>query len=198
MIMNPLRNGFNYLKMEFGKNKKTISNSSNMEEPMSAKNNETSKFQRLPFLLVLLLVSCVSSDSKTISKSATGNFDWLLGDWIRTNDEAGRTTYEIWNKQSNTLYNGIGLTINSEGDTVFREDLKLLPAREEWLLEVTGVNESPTRFNMVDMGAANFKVKNLENEFPKYIEYMKDGKHLKAKVYNDDGNVIDFEFRKIN
>jgi len=90
----------------------------------------------------------------------------------------------------------LGITINSEGDTVFREDLKLLPIDKEWVLEVTGVNESPTIFNVIEKGAQNFKVQNLENEFPKYIEYNTEGEMLNAQVYNDSSNIIKFEFRK--
>ena len=34
------------------------------------------------------------------------NFDWLIGSWIRNNDEEGNITYEHWDKKSNTGYTG--------------------------------------------------------------------------------------------
>ncbi|MFT4568643.1 MAG: hypothetical protein ACI9FN_003612 [Saprospiraceae bacterium] len=124
------------------------------------------------------------------------NLDWLLGDWIRTNDEEGSTTYEIWNKNSDMLYTGIGVSIASNGDTIFREDLKIISMNDHWVFEVSGVNESPTPFTFQETEVQSFSVYNRKNEFPKFIKYWRDGSQLKAKVYNDNSNVIDFSFNK--
>ncbi len=158
---------------------------------------KTLEVQLVIFLCTLIGISCAtSSNSKISNQKSQINLDWLLGDWIRTNDEEGRTTYELWTKNSNEQYAGIGVTIASNGDTVFREDLKVISIDEQWVLEVRGVNEAPTLFTFKETGAQNLSVQNLENEFPKYIEYWRDGSQLKAKVYNDENEFIEFAFAK--
>lgn len=145
----------------------------------------------------LLNNSCTtSSNSKMVNNHSIINLDWLLGDWIRTNDEEGSTTYEIWNKNSDMLYTGIGVSIASNGDTIFREDLKIISMNDHWVFEVSGVNESPTPFTFQETEVQSFSVYNRKNEFPKFIKYWRDGSQLKAKVYNDNSNVIDFSFNK--
>lgn len=150
------------------------------------------------YISVLILSSCASSSPTLRPHSDTKiKIEWLLGNWIRSNELDGRITYEYWNKESDHLYTGLGITIASSGDTIFREDLNIIPILNRWALIVTGVNESPTRFLIEEMSANSFKVQNLENEFPKYIEYSKAGALLKAKVYNDEENMINFDFKKL-
>ena len=152
----------------------------------------------LLFFLCTLICSSCTSKSKIANSQHPINLDWIVGDWIRTNDTEGLTTYELWNKNSDAQYAGIGLTIASNGDTVFREDLKIIPIEDNWVLEVSGVNEAPTLFPFQETGIKNFSVQNLENEFPKFIKYWREGSQLKAKVYNDESDTIDFAFRKAN
>ena len=45
------------------------------------------------------------------------NFDWLVGDWIRTNGKASEQTYEQWQKISAEKYEGLGFTLVKK-DTV--------------------------------------------------------------------------------
>jgi len=63
----------------------------------------------LAFVLILVLFSCTqnspsSQSSETtapaIAESASQNFDWILGAWLRTNDDEGEQTYENWKKVS--------------------------------------------------------------------------------------------------
>ena len=109
------------------------------------------------------------------------DFDWLLGDWLRSNDTAGKTTFEKWYKKSDQEYQGIGYTLEKQ-DTVFKENLRLVPLNNQWHLEVTGVNESPTYFVVTNRTATSFISENPDNEFPKIIKYDLVGDSLKAEV----------------
>ncbi|HKJ49426.1 MAG TPA: DUF6265 family protein [Christiangramia sp.] len=66
----------------------------------------------------------------------TENFDWLVGNWIRTNGKKESTTTEVWEKSSGNLYIGTGLT-KKNNEIVFRENLRLLKKGSNWIYEVT-------------------------------------------------------------
>ncbi len=48
-------------------------------------------------IALIILASC---------NTGQDNFDWLLGDWQRSNEKAGMETYESWKKISSTEYLG--------------------------------------------------------------------------------------------
>lgn len=129
-----------------------------------------------PLLILLSLTSC--SNNK--------NFDWLLGDWIRTNEEAGRTTYESWTKISDSEYRSNGFTL-AEKDTIWKEELSLVKKNNEWELiaDIYG-EEGPVPFKVTEIENGRFKCENKENSFPEVIIYFKDGEKLKAIISADD------------
>ena len=140
---------------------------------------------KIPALLLLLLISFSCSSE---------NFDWLIGTWERTNDEEGYRTYENWTKNSLTEYLGWGCTLQ-DGDTVFKENLRLIKADGEWNLEVTGVNENPTLFLLVNRKDNGFICENKLNDFPKLIEYSGQDSLLTAKI-SDGDTEISFHFKR--
>ncbi len=112
-------------------------------------------------------------------------FDWLVGNWQRTNDAEGKETYEQWQSLSATQYQGLGFTLEA-GDTVFKEDLLLVQREGNWYFEVRGVNEKATIFPLTQMDSISFQCENPENEFPKIIHYSREGAGLKAVISADD------------
>lgn len=137
-------------------------------------------------LLILLFVSCNSSQE--------AQFDWLLGNWERTNDTKGNKTYEYWTKKSNTEYIGLGCTLK-EKDTVFKENIHLIKDKEQWVFKVIGVNETPTLFSITSLNKTSFTCENPENEFPKKIIYSSENGNLKA-VISAGETQIPFLFKK--
>ncbi len=125
---------------------------------------------------------------------SSGEFDWLTGDWKRTNDQEGRETFEYWTKSSDTVYRGRGFTLRDH-DTAFMEHLKLYKLAGEWIFEVTGVNELPTLFLLEHHSDQSFRCGNPDNEFPKHIEYSLQDNLLYAKI-SGGGNDILFTFEK--
>ena len=143
-------------------------------------------------LVVFLLIACISCGQE----NTTPNLDWILGNWQRTNDNKDKQTFEHWEKISNQEYVGLGFTLQGK-DTVFKENMKLLPIEGVWNLEVTGVNEKPTLFYFTKQNENSFVCENPNNEFPKKIEYHFFDKKLKAKVSAGEMEVA-FDFEKIN
>lgn len=95
----------------------------------------------LAAIVILFMSNCTSTTNKEskvnkseISKS-TENFDWLLGSWKRNNEEAGKSTFEIWKKTNSYEYIGLGYTMQN-GDTIKQEKIKLIKLNGKWNLEV--------------------------------------------------------------
>lgn len=138
-------------------------------------------------LIIIVLSSC--------NKTEETQFDWLLGNWERTNNSEGNKTYEYWTKKSNTKYIGFGCTLKNK-DTVFKERIQLIKENEQWVFKVTGVNEVPTLFPITFLTETSFTCKNPENEFPKQIVYSIEAGNLKAVISANDAQ-IPFLFMKI-
>ena len=144
---------------------------------------------RFYFLLIITALSACNTLQET-------QFNWLLGNWERTNDSKGNKTYESWTKKSDTKYIGLGYTLKNK-DTVFKENIHLIKKKEQWVFKVIGVNETPTLFPLSNISLTSFTCNNPENEFPKQIIYSLEGKNLKA-VISADRTSIPFLFKKKN
>ncbi|MEO9952249.1 DUF6265 family protein [Nonlabens sp.] len=149
----------------------------------------------LLIVVVLLFLSCKNETRDT------SNFTWLAGSWSRVEEPGENKTYEKWIPTMNGNYNGHGFTLH-KNDTIFEEFLSIKPLSKfskgkeySWVLEVTGVNEKPTVFNIVDITVNSFTAVNLKNEFPTHINYSYNNDTLKALVSNDSLQ-IDFKFIK--
>lgn len=138
----------------------------------------------ISILIILFLVSC--SPQKD-------NLDWILGQWQRTNNAVGQKTFEQWSKKSKDIYIGLGYTLQGM-DTVFIEKLRILKIDGSWNYEVIGVNENPTYFKFSFQSDTNFVCENPDNEFPKKIEYILEGKKLIA-IISDENTEIPFYFK---
>lgn len=148
----------------------------------------------------ILIFSCNSKPKKLQQKSSPfnqkENFDWLLGKWKRINNEEGKETFENWNKLNDTVYMGIGFTLQN-GDTLSQEKIKLNKINEKWNLTVTTPKMTES---ILFAGASHttneFICKNPENDFPKVIKYWKNGQKLNASVSNSEMNIL-FEFGRL-
>lgn len=150
-------------------------------------------------LLALISVSCSQNNRRDHSQGedqgVAYNFDWLIGSWIRSNDEEGIITHEHWLKNSDTEYTGLGCSLQ-DSDTIFKENLRLILTEGDWNLEVTGVNENPTLFLLINRTVNSFVCENEYNEFPKNIEYSLDDSILLAKISDGDTEIL-FSFEKL-
>ena len=122
------------------------------------------------------------------------NFDWLLGEWTRTNGKKDLITTEAWEKTANNSYSGTGKT-KKNNETVFIENLRLIKKKDHWVYEVTGVNEDTTNFILTSFSGKSFSAENPENPFPKTIAYRLEDQKLIAET-SDDSRTIIFEFKR--
>ena len=148
----------------------------------------------------LMILSCNSRPKNQPQKNShthpIENFDWILGNWERINNEEGRKTFENWTKQNDTVYAGVGFTLPGE-DTISQEKIKLFKANEKWNLTVSLPKiTTPILFAGTSHTNSEFVCKNPENDFPKVIKYWKNGQKLNASVSNSEMNVL-FEFEKL-
>lgn len=156
-------------------------------------------------LMAVALIGCkenktqpqhVSTEGQTpVEATQEKTFDWLLGNWKRTNDKVGRSTFESWEKISETQYEGIGYTL-AQGDTLSKEHMKLQQIDGQWTLIVkTADDTEPVEFKMTELKEYSFVCVNEAHDFPTHIVYHLEGGKLHAKVSAKD-MAIDFEFVK--
>ncbi|MEN8186902.1 MAG: DUF6265 family protein [Bacteroidota bacterium] len=158
-------------------------------------------------LLILISVIILSYNScteksknetklKPEEKTLSENFDWLLGNWKRNNEEAGKETFEVWKKNNNSEYSGIGYTMQ-DNDTIKQEKIKLKKLDEKWILEVQPQDEpEPITFHMTSFNEQEFICENPELDFPNKIKYWKNGDKINASVSGSEME-IPFEFERI-
>lgn len=145
------------------------------------------EMKQLLFLLLLpLLISCNQAE----------DFDWLLGNWQRKNEQEGRQTLENWQKKSDSEYIGLGFTLQN-GDTIWQERIRLIKSDNGWNFEAIGKGEtSPTIFKLTRIEKESFVSENEQNEFPKKIYYYKNKDDLNA-IISGGGEEVLFEFKKV-
>lgn len=141
---------------------------------------------QLPVILILLLVcSCNSNKNENDTKSeatAKKNFDFLIGQWDRTNEEKGKSTFEAWKKENDSTYVGNSFTLKGK-DTIWGEDIKLSPVNGIWYMQVSMPNKKEvTMFKLIKDDKLSFICENQQNEFPKTISYQKSDQGLNAEI----------------
>lgn len=149
------------------------------------------------FLLLFTFLSCKKTDHNDINNTGSNQtqFDWLVGNWIRTNEKDGKKTFESWTKSSNSKFLGVSYTLQNN-DTIWKEDVVLRKSNNIWYFAVTGKEDkSPVLFKLSKIDDKSFVFENKKNSFPKLIQYQNIGDKFKATVSGDE-MVIHFEFEK--
>jgi len=145
----------------------------------------------------LIFVFCAILLTSCKDKEDLKNPNWLVGDWIRTNNQPDHITYETWKLNLKHNLVGIGYTLKDK-DTTFKENLSIIIKNDSLFLEVIGVNETPTLFKFIKQTDTSFVCENKSNEFPKKISYYKSNDYLNAVASNDDFKLDFFFNRKSN
>ena len=144
---------------------------------------------------VFTMCSTKQNDRKTTIQDVE-NFDWLLGNWKRTNEEKGKETFETWKKINDTEYVGIGFTIQNN-DTINQEKMKMVENNGKWVLLVKTPNEKEfIKFEVVKIEENEFECKNDSLDFPKIIKYWKNGNNINALVSGNNLK-LSFEFKQL-
>lgn len=144
----------------------------------------------------ILQTNNIDNGNSVTKTSKVENFDWLLGEWKRSNEKDGKDTFELWNKRTSSEYFGVGYTIQN-GDTISKEEMQLVMVNNKWNLIVTVPESKPVTFTGISHDKNHFICENKLNDFPHRIKYWKNGTKLSASISADDIE-IPFEFEKIN
>jgi hypothetical protein len=120
----------------------------------------------LSFLFTaVLLASC--SESAKIEE-----LKWLQGTWEGMDNNNGLVFVEVWEKGTGNSLNGKGATITPEGDTVFKETLKIeLVEGTPYYVATVPENPGPVLFKMVEADETHCIFENLDHDFPQRISY---------------------------
>lgn len=141
----------------------------------------------LALFFLVLLVACQSAE----------NFDFMLGEWEQTNEDAGKRTFETWVKQDASTYLGHSYTLQG-ADTAWQEHTMLSPIAGVWHLQVRLMGETQsTDFKVTQSGNRSFTCENPQNEFPKTIRYQRAGTELHAEI-SGGGDPVTFLFAPVN
>ena len=141
----------------------------------------------LVLLSLVLLASCKQAD----------NFDFLIGEWERANEDTGKRTFETWVRQKASTYVGHSYTLLG-ADTVWQEHLILSPIAGVWHYQVRLKGETQsTDFKVTDSDGQSFTCENPQNEFPKSIRYRKAGTELHAEI-SGGGTSVEFLFKPVS
>ena len=150
-------------------------------------------------ILLSIIVSCIKDTSQSNNPSATediNNFDWLLGDWYRVNDEVDSDTFESWKSIEKDIYSGFAYTIQNQ-DTVWQERMVLKLNEGSGHLEIFDDEEDTSViFKLTNSTKTSLVVENPTNPFPNKITYKRLGNNLEAYVYGQDME-IPFEFEPL-
>ncbi len=143
------------------------------------------------FIAAAGLLSCQTNSPQKENKQI--NFDWLLGEWVRTNETEGKQTFESWEKINDSTYHSHGYTLQGQ-DTVWQEWVEISSRNGDIYLQARMKDEAETTdFLITSLNDSSFISNNPENEFPKEIKYWMDGDILKAEISDGDMR-IPYEF----
>ena len=157
-------------------------------------------------LSIALIINLWSCQEKTNSpekedesvqevKNSKENFDWLLGDWKRLNNQPGKENFESWSKTDDLQYNGFSYTLEGT-DTVFWEKMNLIQIDKEWSFQVRMKDGGGVDFKVFNTAENSFKCANKKNDFPKVIEYLLKDDQLLATI-SADSTKVPFVFSRL-
>lgn len=149
----------------------------------------------LSFFLFTLSLSC-SAQSSSKTKSDFKSLDWIIGQWNRTNVKPGSTASESWEKISDTVFKGIGVSMKGS-DTTFVEHLRI-EIKSDKIYYVADVRENatPTYFELTEVSVNGFTSQNLKHDFPKVISYMLKNEKLTAIISDGGDKQMGFVFKR--
>jgi hypothetical protein len=153
--------------------------------------------RKIPLLIVILCAVefawCQSPSRKTVDDF--NKLKWLEGSWTRTNAKPGRSGIEEWRRSGDNELIGWGVNLKGT-DTAFVEKFKLV-IKDNAIYYAADVpeNKGVVYFKVTGLTNSGFACENPAHDFPKKIEYKREGKKLTA-VISGDGKSMDYIFER--
>jgi len=149
--------------------------------------------------IVILLCSCNQSINKDLIPSKyPAVFNELMGTW-KYPDKA---VYEEWFFEDNFIKSSVYEI--KDGDTNYRESIKIIELSEEFYYEVKVYNQNDGKaiqFKLMEFDSDKLVFKNENHDFPQKIKYhILDKNNLEVIISGDMGNgtqEIPFNYMRI-
>ena len=157
--------------------------------------------KNITILLLITLMGCTSNTKEvtnhpadTVKNQDNTDFKWLLGVWERSmKGDESMNHFEAWSVDSFGL-KGTGTTIIDE--TVTEEQIWIFSRNDSFFYKAhPQQNETATLFHITEIKDSFFRSENEGHDFPKYIEYYRQGDSLYANI-GDESQRIAFKFRR--
>src|ERR1044072_8739052 len=118
-------------------------------------------------IIFVLLVATLSS----CSSGSIDDLQWMLGTWEGV-DANELTFVEVWKQGNAKDMIGSGATITPDGDTLFKETLKIeLVEGTPYYVATVPENPGPVLFIMMKGDETHCVFENLDHDFPQRISY---------------------------
>lgn len=150
-------------------------------------------------LLIVLNIILMSQESFSQNFENMFKLLWIVDNWVSQSESS--TSYEHWEKTSDTLYTGGSETVKN-GDTVFAEKLKieLIEGKIYYIADVAH-NPAPVKFLLTEVTGNTAVFENPEHDFPQKITYINENGNLHAVIEGTgkDGKTkkVDFFMQKM-
>ena len=135
------------------------------------------KQSAFPILFVILFSACQPVNHETDSQNRDNKLDqisWMLGKWQMEIPEG--TVTEEWQRPSDTQWQGMSYLITPNGDTPFRESIRLMYSKDTlyYLPTVSGQN-SGQEVSFIERSISDSIIvfENLRHDFPQRISYKR-------------------------
>ncbi len=111
------------------------------------------------------------------------NIDWLIGQW-QGKDVNDLVFHENWERDGKSSFTGSSCTITPDGDTIYRETLKInLVDGTPYFVSTVPKTKGPVLFKMVQGDAQTAIFENRDHDFPQRISYtLENNNHMKVKL----------------
>lgn len=148
--------------------------------------------------LIALLVLMASVPAQAADCRSLADFRWLLGEW--TADGERKTFHESWLEATLQTFEGTGIERAKPGGAVKDAEVLRLVEMDDGLFYISKVshNELPIAFRLTGCGAGTYVFENPSHDFPRRIEYRRDGED-RVVVHVSDGGEKGFtlDFKRV-
>lgn len=122
------------------------------------------------------------------------NFSWMSGNWVMKGNDY--TIYERWEGLSEVVMEGHSVTISDKGDTLGKEELRILKIDDVYYyLAKPNTKSKPTMFKMTTDSIRLVRFFDPTNDFPKWIIYQRKDDSLFAIIKNEEKSMT-FKYKK--
>jgi hypothetical protein len=150
------------------------------------------------FLFALICIAFTACDQP----GTIEDISWILGQWKGVDDNTA-IFHERWVKENETTYTGSGCSLTPEGDTLFKEALKInVVEGVPYYVATIPENPGPVLFRLVKGDATTAVFENKEHDFPQRIAYSLETKNTMSVklegVENGRPKIEMLRFERVN